>query len=81
VRLPEKRNDLPRDVLDRLLGGRENPRQPQEHPREDEERHGYPREKQPFHQFHEYFQTLQHLRPKSLETRIIAVIARNMYRP
>src|SRR5215211_9414545 len=53
VRLPEKRNDLPRDVLDRLLGCREDPRQPQEHPREDEERDGYPREEQPFHQLYE----------------------------
>ena len=39
-----------------------------------------PREEQPFHKLYEQFQTLQHLRPGSLETRIIAVIARKRYR-
>src|SRR5829696_1155942 len=72
VRLTEKRDDLTRDVFDGLLGGREDARQPQEHPGEDEEREGYPREEQPFHQLYEQFQTLQHLRPGPLETRIIA---------
>src|SRR5215211_4004655 len=80
VRLAEQWNDLPRDVLDRLLCGREDPRQPQEEPREDEERGGYPREEQPFHKLYEKFQTLAHLRPGQLETRIILVIARKMYR-
>jgi hypothetical protein len=36
-----------------LLGSRENTRQPQEHPREDEERDGYTREEQSLHQLYE----------------------------
>src|SRR5215210_2190115 len=44
VRLPEKRDDLSRDVLDRLLGRREDAGQPQEHPRQNEESDGDPRE-------------------------------------
>src|ERR687885_2229392 len=58
VRLAQKRHDLVGDVLDGPFGCGEDPGEPQEHPREYEERYRDPREEYPFHQLNESVQAL-----------------------
>src|SRR5215208_1298699 len=65
VRLPEKRHDLFGDVVDRPLCGREDPCEPEEHPREHEERDRDPREEYSLHQLNESMQALPHLPPEN----------------
>src|SRR5215212_7716154 len=56
VRLAKERHDLLGDLPYSLLGGREDPGEPQEHPRQHQKRHGEPRKERPLSQLYEYVQ-------------------------